>query len=53
VTGSRGYGPARRLLLGSVSGHVVREARCPVLVVPRPAVGEGEPDAAEFARGAG
>jgi nucleotide-binding universal stress UspA family protein len=47
VTGSRGYGPARRLLLGSVSSRVVREARCPVLAVPRPAAGEGEPVAAE------
>jgi nucleotide-binding universal stress UspA family protein len=35
VMGSRGYGPGRRLLLGSVSGHVVREAHCPLLVVPR------------------
>jgi nucleotide-binding universal stress UspA family protein len=40
VTGSRGYGPARRLLLGSVSGEVVRRAQCPVLVVPRPASAE-------------
>ena len=33
--GSRGYGPHRAVLLGSVSGHVVREAGCPVVVVPR------------------
>jgi nucleotide-binding universal stress UspA family protein len=33
VLGSRGYGPIRRLLLGSVSRGVVRDARCPVLVV--------------------
>lgn len=37
VVGSRGYGPTRRLLLGSVSASIVREARCPVLVTPRPA----------------
>ena len=42
VVGSRGYGPARRLLLGSVSGRVVREARCPVLVTPRPAASREE-----------
>jgi len=36
VLGSRGYGPARRLLLGSVSSQLVRGAPCPVLVVPRP-----------------
>jgi nucleotide-binding universal stress UspA family protein len=35
VLGSRGYGPARRVLLGSVSSRLVRAAPCPVLVVPR------------------
>jgi nucleotide-binding universal stress UspA family protein len=35
VVGSRGYGPHRAVLLGSVSGRLVREAACPVIVVPR------------------
>ena len=35
VIGSRGYGPLRAVLLGSVSGRLVREAACPVIVVPR------------------
>ena len=35
VVGSRGYGPLRAVLLGSVSGRLVREAACPVIVVPR------------------
>lgn len=35
VTGSRGYGPHRAVLLGSVSGRLVRDASCPVIVVPR------------------
>lgn len=35
VVGSRGYGPVKRVLLGSVSRRLVRDARCPVLVVPR------------------
>jgi nucleotide-binding universal stress UspA family protein len=35
VLGSRGYGPLRHVLLGSTSAKVIREATCPVLVVPR------------------
>ena len=35
MVGSRGYGPHRAVLLGSVSGQLVRDASCPVLVVPR------------------
>ena len=35
VLGSRGYGPHRAVLLGSVSRHVVNDALCSVLVVPR------------------
>jgi nucleotide-binding universal stress UspA family protein len=34
VVGRRGLGRVERLLLGSVSNHVVRHAQCPVLVVP-------------------
>ncbi|MFF5287971.1 universal stress protein [Paractinoplanes globisporus] len=33
--GSRGYGPARRVLLGGVSARLIRRARRPVVVVPR------------------
>lgn len=35
VTGSRGLGPLRAVLVGSVSRHLVDHAPCPVLVVPR------------------
>jgi nucleotide-binding universal stress UspA family protein len=35
VMGSRGYGPQRAVLLGSVSGALIRRAACPVVVVPR------------------
>lgn len=35
VTGSRGYGPVRSVLLGGVTGRLVRVAHTPVIVVPR------------------
>lgn len=35
VLGSRGFGPLRRVLLGSLSSELVRQAPCPLLVVPR------------------
>jgi nucleotide-binding universal stress UspA family protein len=39
VIGSRGYGPVRSVLLGSVSRALVRSAACPVVVLPRGATG--------------
>jgi nucleotide-binding universal stress UspA family protein len=35
VLGSRGYGPVRTVLLGSVSGTLVREGACSVVVLPQ------------------
>jgi nucleotide-binding universal stress UspA family protein len=35
VVGSRGYGPIRRLVLGSTSNYMERHARCSLLVLPR------------------
>jgi nucleotide-binding universal stress UspA family protein len=35
VCGSRGHGPVRQAQLGSVSARLVRDAACPVIVVPR------------------
>jgi nucleotide-binding universal stress UspA family protein len=35
VLGSRGYGPLRSVLVGSVSEATVAESRSPVLIVPR------------------
>ena len=39
VVGSRGLGPLKSMVLGSVSAEVVDHAPCPVLVVRRPSVG--------------
>lgn len=44
VCGSRSYGPLRRLLLGSTSSRLVREAPFPVMVLPRGATDTGAPD---------
>jgi nucleotide-binding universal stress UspA family protein len=35
ICGSRGHGPVRRVLLGSVTARLVRAAGCPVVVIPR------------------
>jgi len=35
VVGSRGFGPLRRVLLGSVSAGLLHRASCPVFVLPR------------------
>ena len=39
VVGSRSYGAARRLVLGSTSNYLERHARCSLLVLPRPTTG--------------
>jgi nucleotide-binding universal stress UspA family protein len=35
VAGSRGYGPLRAVLLGGVTGRLVRVMSCPLIIVPR------------------
>ena len=43
VMGTHGYGGVKRLVLGSVADHVLRQAACPVLVVPASALaGHGD-----------
>ena len=37
IVGSRGYGPMKRLILGSTSDYLQRHARCSLLVLPRAA----------------
>jgi nucleotide-binding universal stress UspA family protein len=53
VVGSRGWGPIRRILLGSTAARLIREAACPVLVLPRGAAtrepGEHDPTRVEIA----
>jgi nucleotide-binding universal stress UspA family protein len=41
IVGSRGYGPVKRLVLGSTSEYLQRHARCSLLVLPRAATSEG------------
>jgi nucleotide-binding universal stress UspA family protein len=35
LAGSRGYGPLRSVLVGGVSGRLMRTVQCPVIVLPR------------------
>ena len=49
VVGSRGYGPVRRVLPGSVGGQVIRDAACPVLVLPRHAPERVDPRVVQLA----
>jgi nucleotide-binding universal stress UspA family protein len=42
VVGSRGYGPMKRLVLGSTSAYLERHARSSLLVLPRLAISPGE-----------
>jgi nucleotide-binding universal stress UspA family protein len=35
IVGSRGYGPMKRMMLGSSSSYLERHARCSLLVLPR------------------
>jgi len=51
IVGSRGYGPARRLIHGSTSNYLLGHARCVLLVLPR-AQGSGIPEAGGPARSA-
>jgi nucleotide-binding universal stress UspA family protein len=37
LAGSRGYGPLRSVLVGGVSGRLMRTVHCPVIVIPRSA----------------
>ncbi|MHB8240424.1 MAG: universal stress protein [Solirubrobacteraceae bacterium] len=43
ILGSSDRGPLRRLLLGSVTNHLLRTAHCPLLVLPRTYVSESPP----------
>jgi nucleotide-binding universal stress UspA family protein len=53
VVGSRRWGALGRLVLGTVSEAVVRESRCPTLVVPRRRHGKGSVAMESTAVGAG
>jgi nucleotide-binding universal stress UspA family protein len=44
VVGSRGYGPVKRLVLGSTSDYLQRHARCSLLVLARAGANPGNND---------
>jgi nucleotide-binding universal stress UspA family protein len=51
VVGSRGYGPIKRLMLGSTTVQLVRSSSCPVIVLPRGAEESAAPPYALAATG--
>jgi nucleotide-binding universal stress UspA family protein len=51
VLGSRGFGPVKSVLLGSVSARVMRSCSVPTVVIPRVGVAPGERAAAGDAAG--
>jgi nucleotide-binding universal stress UspA family protein len=46
IVGSRGYGPVKRLVLGSTANYLERHARCALLVLPRVATADSPGDGA-------
>ena len=46
VLGSRAYGPLRQVVTGGVSARVMRDARCPVMAIPREVAREQAPASA-------
>ncbi len=42
IVGSRGYGPVKRLVLGSTSDYLQRHGRCSLIVLPRPEASDHE-----------
>lgn len=50
IVGSRGYGPLRRLVHGSVSRYLMRHVGCPLLILPRGAPSAPVPEHALDAR---
>lgn len=53
VVGSRGYGPARRLIQDSTSNYLLGHARCALIVVPRAADATTAPTGADRLAAAG
>lgn len=53
IVGSRGYGPLRRLVLGTVTAAVLRDAACAVLAVPRGTSDEIDASVAEITQQVG
>lgn len=48
--GSRGWGSAHRVVLGSTTDHLAHRAACPVIVVPMPEAAEARDDVASTER---